>query len=79
MKITENECCMVISKNWADCPQCWCNFVRSLELPEHDTDWERTRSINDGLVEYSARREEGIRAVFFATHVHKTWFIMRWS
>ena len=51
MKITENECCMVIAKNWSDCPQCWCNFVRSLELPEHDTDWERTRSINDGLVE----------------------------
>jgi hypothetical protein len=79
MKIIENDYRIELSKTWHGCPECWRNFVISLELPDDDTDWQRRRSVNYGLVEYNARREDGICAVFFTTLADKTWFIIRWS
>ena len=66
-----------LTDSWSTCPEYWRNFIRSLDCPDDDTDWERANSINYALREYNAFKEPG--TVIFDTPKHKTWFIMRWS
>lgn len=66
-----------LTDSWSTCPAYWRNFIRSLDCPDDDTDWERANSINYALREYNAIKEPG--TVIFDTPKHKTWFIMRWA
>jgi len=76
---TDTECSIKLDNTWGGCPEYWRNFVRSLGLPDDDSDRERTHSINTALVEYNAIRYDDTRVVVFSAPMYKTWFVLRWA